>query len=98
MRFFYDYANLIFFFLYFPYTIDYLLRKLFIHFKTKATAAKPFIFIILLICILQILMICFGGAFLGTAPLTLKEWATVIVMALLIIPVDIARKLIVKRL
>lgn len=59
---------------------------------------KPFIFIILLICIVQILMICFGGAFLGTAPLTLKEWATVIVMALLIIPVDIARKLIVRRI
>ncbi len=59
---------------------------------------KPFIFIILLICIVQILMICFGGAFLGTAPLSIKEWATVIVMALLIIPVDIARKLIVRRM
>lgn len=59
---------------------------------------KPFLFIILLICIVQVLMICFGGAFLGTAPLSLKEWATVIVMALLVIPVDLARKLIVRRL
>lgn len=55
---------------------------------------KPFLLIILLICVVQILMTYFGGAMLGTAGLSAREWATVIVMALLIIPVDILRKLI----
>ncbi len=58
---------------------------------------KPFIFIIILICIVQILMTYFGGSILGTADLDIKEWSLVISMALLIIPVDIFRKLIMRR-
>lgn len=58
---------------------------------------KPFIFIILLICVVQILMTYFGGAFIGTAGLDLKEWSIVISMAMLIVPVDIARKLLIKK-
>ncbi|MBR5155795.1 MAG: calcium-translocating P-type ATPase, PMCA-type [Clostridia bacterium] len=57
---------------------------------------KPFIFIILLICIVQVLMTYFGGAVLGTSGLDPKEWSLVISMALLIIPVDIFRKLIIR--
>ncbi len=57
---------------------------------------KPFILIILLICSVQLLMTYFGGALLGTADLDPKEWSLVLSMALLIIPVDILRKLIIK--
>ncbi len=57
---------------------------------------KPFIFIILLICIAQILMTYFGGALLGTSGLDPKEWSLVISMSLLVIPVDILRKLIMR--
>ncbi len=58
---------------------------------------KPFLFIILLICVVQVLMTYFGGAVLGTAGLAIDEWVVVIVMALLIIPVDILRKLVLNR-
>ncbi len=58
---------------------------------------KPFIFIILLICVVQILMTYFGGAFIGTSGLDLKEWSIVLSMAILIVPVDILRKLITKK-
>lgn len=57
---------------------------------------KPFLAIIFLICVVQVLMTYFGGELLGTAGLSVKEWSTVIVMALLIIPVDIFRKLIIR--
>ncbi|MBR5614654.1 MAG: calcium-translocating P-type ATPase, PMCA-type [Clostridia bacterium] len=59
---------------------------------------KPFLIIILLICAVQIAMTCFGGAIIGTANLAANEWALVIVMALLIIPVDIIRKLLVRKI
>ena len=58
---------------------------------------KPFLIILLLICIVQILMTGFGGAIIGTARLAANEWALVIVMALLIVPIDILRKLIVRK-
>ncbi len=57
---------------------------------------KPFIVIIFLICVVQILMTYFGGSVIGTAGLSPKEWSLVIVMALLIIPVDIFRKIILR--
>ncbi len=59
---------------------------------------KPFIFIILLICVVQVLMTYFGGAFIGTSGLDLKEWSIVLSMAVLIIPVDIIRKLLIRKL
>ncbi len=58
---------------------------------------KPFLIIILLIFAVQILMTYFGGAVLGTAGLSAKEWLIVTAMAILIIPVDIFRKLLVRR-
>ena len=58
---------------------------------------KPFLIILLLIGVVQILMTCFGGAIIGTARLAANEWALVIVMALLIVPIDILRKLIVRK-
>lgn len=58
---------------------------------------KPFLIILLLIGAVQIIMTRFGGAIIGTAALAANEWALTIVMALLIIPVDILRKLMVKK-
>ncbi len=58
---------------------------------------KPFIFIIILICVVQVLMTYFGGAFIGTADLDIKEWSIVLSLAVLIIPVDIIRKLLVQK-
>lgn len=55
---------------------------------------KPFIAIMLLICTVQIVMTYFGGAMLRTTGLLPTEWAAAVIPALLIIPVDIVRKLI----
>lgn len=57
---------------------------------------KPFLFIIGLICTVQIVITYFGGQVLRTAGLTANEWLIVIIPALLIIPVDLLRKLILK--
>ena len=38
-----------------------------------------------------------GGDILRTAGLNIKEWIYVLTMSILIIPVDIARKLIIKQ-
>ena len=57
---------------------------------------KPFLAIIFLICVVQVVMIHFGGRLLGTAALNIREWMQVLVMAALIIPVDIIRKLVIK--
>ena len=59
---------------------------------------KPFIFIIILIFTVQILMTYFGGAVIGTAGLSAKEWMIVTVMSMLVIPVDILRKLIIRKI
>lgn len=57
---------------------------------------KPFMFIIAMICGVQIAMTYFGGAMLRTAALNPREWLVAVLPALLIIPVDLARKLIVR--
>lgn len=56
---------------------------------------KPFMFIIGLICTVQIVMTYFGGQVLRTAPLNPREWMTAIIPALLVIPLDLIRKMIV---
>lgn len=62
----------------------------------KISLNKPFLLIMLLICVVQIIMTYFGGVVLRTAGLTAREWIVVIMIALLIIPVDIVRKLIMR--
>ncbi len=59
-------------------------------------ANKQFIGVMGTVAIIQILMTYFGGGFLRTTGLNFKEWVVVIGLALLIIPVDIIRKLITK--
>lgn len=58
---------------------------------------KPFIVIMLLICVVQTAMTYFGGAMLKTVGLSPTEWVVSIVPALLIIPLDILRKMTVGR-
>lgn len=59
---------------------------------------KKFIYVMSSIFILQTLLLQFGGAVFGTTPLTLKGYLFAIVLAILIIPVDLIRKAIVKHI
>ena len=54
---------------------------------------KQFIWIMGLICAVQIIMTYFGGVILRTAGLSLSEWVVVLSLAFLIIPLDLARKI-----
>lgn len=57
---------------------------------------KPFLAIISLIFIMQIIMTYFGGAFLRTEGLIFKEWIIIFILSILIVPADLIRKLIIK--
>ncbi|MBS4538724.1 calcium-translocating P-type ATPase, PMCA-type [Clostridium sp. D2Q-11] len=57
-----------------------------------------FLKIVGLIFIVQIVMTYIGGAVLRTEGLIIKEWLVIIPMAMIIIPIDIIRKLIVNKL
>ncbi len=60
------------------------------------SANKQFILVMASVSLVQILMTYFGGGFLRTVGLNFKEWLTVLCLAVLIIPIDIIRKLITK--
>jgi magnesium-transporting ATPase (P-type) len=62
------------------------------------TRNAGFINIILLISAVQLLMTYFGGPVLGSYGLTASEWGFVLLLAVLIIPVDLLRKAIVRAL
>ncbi len=57
---------------------------------------KAFIVIISIICVVQILMIYFGGSVFRTAGLTLFELLLVLALAFSVVPIDIARKLVIR--
>ena len=57
---------------------------------------KVFIFIILLISIVQIILIYFGGEIFRTTGLTFIEFNIVIFLSFTVIPIDIIRKIILK--
>jgi magnesium-transporting ATPase (P-type) len=57
---------------------------------------KGFLYIIALIVAVQVIMVYFGGVFLRCYGLVLNEWIFVIGLAVLVIPIDIARKTVVK--
>ena len=57
---------------------------------------KPFIFIMLLICIIQICMIYFGGALFRCVPLAIYELSFVILLASTVLPFEMFRRLIYK--
>jgi len=54
---------------------------------------KPFIYIMGFVTVAQIALIFFGGEIFRTVPLDLRHFAFVTILALLIIPVDMLRKL-----
>lgn len=57
---------------------------------------KQFLWIIGMICVVQVAMTYLGGIMLRTAGLNIKEWFVVLALAITIIPVDLVRKLLVK--
>ena len=57
---------------------------------------KVFVLIISFICIVQVLMIYYGGTLFRTNGLTVKEFVIMLVLAFTVIPVDLFRKLYLK--
>ena len=57
---------------------------------------KQFLWIMGIICVVQVIMTYFGGMMLRTAGLNFKEWFVVLTLAVTIIPVDLLRKYFVK--
>ncbi len=62
------------------------------------TKNKPFIFIIILIIIVQICLLYFGGSTFRTFGLNIKEFIIMLLFAFTVLPVDIIRKLVMKKL
>ena len=58
---------------------------------------KVFLFIIILICIIQIIMIYYGGNIFRTSGLTIYEFLIMILISLTVIPIDIIRKIFLKQ-
>jgi calcium-translocating P-type ATPase len=57
---------------------------------------KPFVLIMFVVTVAQILLIFFGGEIFRTSPLGLKHFAAVIALALTILPIDMIRKVLLK--
>lgn len=62
------------------------------------TENHNFILVMSAVTIIQALIIQFGGKVFGTTPLTLENWLAVVLIAFLIIPIDLIRKVIVKKI
>lgn len=62
------------------------------------TKNKPFIVIILLIVFIQIVLLYSGGSTFRTFGLTFQEFLVMLILAFSVLPVDIMRKLIVKKI
>ena len=54
---------------------------------------KVFLGIMIAICVMQVIFVCFGGAILRTMPLTLSEWKLTLLVSLAVLPADFIRKL-----
>ena len=62
------------------------------------TENHNFILVMSAVTIIQVLIIQFGGKVFGTTPLTLENWLAVVLIAFLIVPIDLIRKVIVKKI
>ncbi len=62
------------------------------------TKNKPFIFIIMLIIVVQVCLLYFGGSTFRTFGLNIKEFLIMLTFAFTVLPVDIIRKLAMKKL
>lgn len=58
---------------------------------------RMFIIVILFISIVQMLMIYYGGTLFRTVPLTPKEFIFMLIFAFSVVPVDMIRKIIIKK-
>lgn len=58
---------------------------------------RNFILVMVGVAIIQVLIIQFGGQVFGTTPLTFSNWIFAILIAFMIIPIDLIRKVIVKK-
>jgi len=58
---------------------------------------KPFVWIMGIVSVTQIVMVFFGGAVFRTMPLSILDFGIVMLLALLVIPIDMLRKIIVNR-
>lgn len=67
--------------------------NIFAHLKQN----KMFIFIMMLIVLVQVILIYYGGSLFRTAGLTIKEFAVMLLLASTVIPVDWLRKLILRK-
>ncbi|MDR1960657.1 MAG: calcium-translocating P-type ATPase, PMCA-type [Gracilibacteraceae bacterium] len=65
-----------------------------VNFLDNVTQNPGFISIMALIAVVQVVMTFVGGSILRTAPLLPAEWVVVVLLALIIIPVGILRKLV----
>ena len=61
------------------------------------TENKRFLSVMALVTVVQIIMVNIGGELLRTVPLTLKSWGIIIALAFLVIPIDLIRKLIMRK-
>jgi len=62
----------------------------------KLSDNKLFIIIMLFVCVVQIILIYSGGTIFRTAPLQWTHLAIIIVMAISVIPADLARKILLR--
>lgn len=62
------------------------------------TENHNFILVMSMVTLIQVFIIQIGGKVFGTTPLTLNNWITVILIAFMIIPIDLIRKIIVKKI
>lgn len=62
------------------------------------TENRNFILVMCAVAAIQVMIIQFGGKVFGTTPLTLENWVAVILIAFMIIPIDLIRKFIVKKM
>lgn len=62
----------------------------------KISGNKTFLLVMGGLLVAQFIFVQFGGEVLSVEPLTLKTWGTLLVMAFLIVPIDMIRKLFVK--
>lgn len=62
------------------------------------TENHNFMIVMSAVTIIQVLIIQFGGKVFGTTPLSLNNWIVVVLIAFMIIPIDLVRKIVVKNM
>lgn len=65
---------------------------------SKMKSNVDFIKMMVLITVLQILVVSFGGKIFECVPMTLHQWLVIILLSILIIPIDIVKKMIIGKL